>query len=296
MSFAPRAIDNSNLAGLSQRAGAKVTGAIQQASAKTGVDFAYLMQQANVESSFNAKAKAKSSSATGLFQFIESTWLQMVDKHGEKYGLGDLADKIDANGKVKSRAARQEILNLRKDPNVASLMAAEYASENKQFLENRLGSGSVGSTEMYLAHFMGAGGASAFLQAHRDAPQTPGALLFPQAAKSNYNIFYDKATGRQKSLDEIYAHFDKKFGTVGENTDEIMQAAYPNDYKSGGPRKTTSSVFIEETGSWVDLKKPKGFFGPAGQIASLTNKLSNPIDVMTLAALKLPGEDDNYNS
>ena len=85
---------NNNLVALQQRAGANISGAIQNASVKTGVDFSYLLKQADVESSFNATAKAKGSSATGLFQFIESTWLSMVKKYGDKYGLGTMADKI----------------------------------------------------------------------------------------------------------------------------------------------------------------------------------------------------------
>ena len=48
--------------------------AIKNAAAKTGVNFTYLMEKAAVESSFNPDAKAKTSSATGLFQFIEQTW------------------------------------------------------------------------------------------------------------------------------------------------------------------------------------------------------------------------------
>ncbi len=299
MTSAANVLKNNNLVAntshLVGRAGAKITGAIQQAAAKTGVDFAYLMQQASTESSFNAQAKAKTSSATGLFQFIDSTWLSMVDKYGEKYGLGDLAAKIGDNGKVASQSAKQEILNLRKDPKVASLMAAEYAAENKNFLESRLGQGTVGSTEMYLAHFMGAGGASSFLQAHRESPDTPAAVLFPQAAKANSNIFYDKATGKQKTLDEIYAHFDKKFAGVGNSTDQIYKNTYPKDYTTDGPRQVAAplkSMFIEETAQWVDIR-PKGFFGPgavARQMASMTNNLVNPLDVMSLAELEWPSD------
>ena len=62
-----------SITGLIEKAGAKVASAIQNASNKTGVDFSYLMQQAQIESSFKTDVKACSSSATGLFQFIDST-------------------------------------------------------------------------------------------------------------------------------------------------------------------------------------------------------------------------------
>ena len=116
-------IQNNALDALSRMAPRAVSGAIKQACSETGVDFAYLMQQAKAESSFNPTAKAKTSSASGLFQFIESTWMNMVEKYGPKHGL-------DTNGKT-----RGEILALRNDPRAASLMAAEFASENEKFLK-----------------------------------------------------------------------------------------------------------------------------------------------------------------
>src|SRR3546814_1987545 len=60
---------------------------LKQASSSTGVDFAYLVAQAGQESGFRPDAQASGSSARGLFQFIDSTWLQMVRDHGAKYGL-----------------------------------------------------------------------------------------------------------------------------------------------------------------------------------------------------------------
>src|SRR5690348_634166 len=102
-------IQNKALASYAARAPEQVLKSIKTASTRTGVNFAYLLQQASTESSFNPKAKAKTSSASGLYQFIESTWLSMVKKHGDKYGMGDLADKIDKNGRVQDKAVRKQI-------------------------------------------------------------------------------------------------------------------------------------------------------------------------------------------
>ena len=145
----------------------KVMEAIAQASQKTGVDFSYLVQQAKAESNLNPSARAKTSSATGLYQFIDGTWLDMVERHGEAYGL---------KTKGKSKA---ELLNMRKDPKAASFMAAAFASDNEKFLNNHWG-GNVGKTELYFAHFLGAGGASSFLKARDDNPLRPAADLFPR--------------------------------------------------------------------------------------------------------------------
>ncbi len=196
-----KGIQNNPLAQISARAPAHVLSAIEGASAKTGVNFAYMVQQASAESSFNPDAKAKTSSATGLYQFIKSTWMDMINRHGDKYG-------VDTDG-----MSRNEILELRKDPKISSSMAAEFASENEQFLEAHWAKGEkeIGPTELYFAHFMGAGGASAFLKARDSNPLRAAADLFPQAARSNKGVFYDKNTGRAKSIEEVYAFFDKKF-------------------------------------------------------------------------------------
>lgn len=212
MPIAGNAIDNNPLATLAQRAGPAVTAAIQRASVKTGVDFAYMMEKAAAESSFKADAKAKTSSAAGLYQFIESTWLQMVNRHGEKYGLGAYADKISDSGKVGDAAARREILALRNDPEIAALMAGEFAAENRQALiDSGIAAKDIGSTELYLAHFLGAGAASEFIKAKQDNPLAPAADIFPRAAKANHNVFYNSKTQQARSLGEVYAYFDKKF-------------------------------------------------------------------------------------
>lgn len=211
MPLVGNAIDNNVLASLANRAGPAITSAIHKASLKTGVNFAYLMQKADTESSFDTDAKAHGSSAKGLYQFISSTWMHMVKKYGDKYGLGDYADKIGNNGKVSSSAIKKEILALRDNPEISALMAGEYAAENKQSLINSgIREKDIGSTELYLAHFMGAGGASEFIKTMKKNPLTSAADIFPQAARANHNIFYTK-TQRERSVGEIYAMFDKKF-------------------------------------------------------------------------------------
>src|SRR3546814_4297844 len=74
--------------------GNRVTNAIAMASRQTGVDFNYLFNQAKIESGFNPNARASTSSATGLYQFIDQSWLGVVNDHGEKYGLGWAANAI----------------------------------------------------------------------------------------------------------------------------------------------------------------------------------------------------------
>lgn len=189
-----------------------VISAIKLASTKTGVDFAYLLNKADQESSLNPNAKASTSSASGLFQFIKSTWFRMVKDHGANYGLTEEAGAItQKNGQlhVADPEMRQRILNLRHDPILSSAMAAEFTKENKDYLDASVG-GTIGSTELYMAHFLGAGGASTFLNKMRAAPNAPAADFLPDAAQANPNVFYSK-TGRALSLKEIYNRFAAKF-------------------------------------------------------------------------------------
>lgn len=184
------------------------------------------MEKAAAESSFNPNAKARTSSATGLFQFIDSTWMGMVRDFGDKYGLSKYADKIDSNGRVDNAKDRREILNLRKDPEIASYMAAEFAQKNQNYLEQNVG-GDIGSTELYLAHFLGAGGAAGFLKSMKKSPNMAAADIFPREARANRGVFYNPKNGAPRSLKEIYAFFDKKFegGTsIAQPQESIMTA------------------------------------------------------------------------
>ena len=200
---------------------ANVTTAIAAASQKTGIDFNYLLGQAQVESGMRADARARTSSATGLYQFIEQSWLGVVKEHGDKHGLGWASDSIrrTSSGRfvVGDTATRQAILSLRNDPEMASLMAAEHASDNKEGLERSLGREATG-TDLYMAHFLGLGGARKFLRAMDANSGQPGASLFPAAARANRNIFY-ASNGQPRSLEEIYDRFagklDKGAAAVG---------------------------------------------------------------------------------
>lgn len=195
----------------------RVLTAIKAASKESGVDFAYLVNKAAQESGFRTDVKATTSSATGLYQFTEQTWLQMVRENGAKHGLDALATKItqraDGSLTVKDRALRSQILELRKNPEMAAAMAAELAQDNKTYLQNNVG-GTIGNTELYLAHFLGAGGATDFLTAMRGNPQAKAANLLPEAAAANRNVFYD-ANGRPKSVAAIYDQFALKMEGKG---------------------------------------------------------------------------------
>jgi hypothetical protein len=190
--------------------------AIAQASQRTGVAFDYLYNQAKVESALNPQARARTSSASGLFQFTNQTWLATLKKHGPAHGLHWAANAIgdQGNGRfaITDPGQRQAILDLRFDPDAASAMAAEFAADNRYYLSSRLGR-SVEDVDLYLAHFLGAGGAGKFLENFDQHPDAAAAPLFPAAAAANRSIFY-AANGAMRSLEEIRSGFAAKMGAA----------------------------------------------------------------------------------
>lgn len=166
--------------------------AIADAAQRTGVDFGYLLAQARIESGLNPEARARTSSATGLFQFLDQTWLATLDRHGERLGYGQLAQAIDTSGgraRITDPAMRDAIMGLRTDPTASALMAGALAGDNGAQLQQALGR-APDASELYLAHFLGPDGASRMLTTLDSAPDTPAASLMPGAARANRAIFY----------------------------------------------------------------------------------------------------------
>ena len=184
-----------------------VEAAIQRASSATGVDFGFLMRSAKRESGYNPGAKAPTSSAAGLFQFVDQTWLSTLKKHGSKYGYARYAELIqqgsDGRFHVGGAEARRAVMDLRLDPHAASLMAGELTSEHASYLRGRVGRDPTAG-ELYAAHFLGPQGSAKLIEAMHSNPRGPAASLFPEAAASNHSIFY--RDGRAASVSEVYAN------------------------------------------------------------------------------------------
>lgn len=178
-------------------AGTGVRAAIARAAQATGVDFDYLLAQAKIESALNPSAKAGTSSAAGLYQFTNGTWLQMLDRHGANHGL-DWAGAAIEGGRVSDPTMRAQIMSMRYDADTSALMAAELANENKAVLTGVLGR-EPDSAELYMAHFLGSDGASRFLTALSADPSQSAAGILPKAASANRAIFYD-GSGAPRSV------------------------------------------------------------------------------------------------
>lgn len=189
-----------------------VRAAIRRAADATGVNFSLLVETARRESAFNPEARAATSSATGLFQFIDSTWLDMVRRHGGRHGLGAEAAALNQGADAQTR---QAILALRADPELSARMAGELARENAAALQARLGR-SPSAGELYAAHVMGPAGAGRLIEAAaQGAPDA--AALFPREAAANRGLFYAQGEARsaQGLLDRLSLDAEAGIGARG---------------------------------------------------------------------------------
>jgi len=128
--------------------------AIAAAAKLTNVNKETLLEFSKLESSGNANAKASTSNATGLFQFVPATWKEVLSKYGSKYNIPLNADPTNA------------FYN--------SVMAAEYLkanmnSINKQYKSVGLSDAAAG----YLAHHYGVSGANKLIAAALNNSDTP---------------------------------------------------------------------------------------------------------------------------
>jgi hypothetical protein len=211
-----------------------VGAAIQRAAEATGADFGFLMRTAARESGYNPAARAASSTAAGLFQFVEQTWLGALKRHGAKHGYAGYADLIheasDGRLSVPGGDAKKAVLALRLDPRAASLMAGELAGENSTYLKGRVGREPTAG-ELYIAHFLGPKGSGDLIEAKLSRPGVSAAALFPDAAQANPAIFY--RDGRAVSVAEVYANLTGVQAPVSAQAATSAPEAQPAFVHSG---------------------------------------------------------------
>lgn len=225
--------------------------AIDAGGEKSDVDFDYLLQTAIRESSLNPTAKAGTSSATGLFQFLDSTWLQVMKQEGPRLGYQAYADaiQVDKDGDyfIADKKLRAEVLKLREDPQVASDLAAAYTKSNGDYLYERFGR-IPSPGELYIAHFLGANGAAKFFDAGLADPNQSAAALFPRQARANATIFYDH--GQARSIKQVY---------------QVLVARHDDAPATIAPTDATFSaqqLATQPQGKWPQVEPLPSRFGP----------------------------------
>ncbi len=187
---------------------------IQNASEATKISANYLLALAKQESGCRSDAKASSSSAVGMFQFVEATWLGSMHQHGATYGEAQLASNIELNEQgrpyVSQNRTRQRILAKRTDAQLSAYLAAELARANASYITSKRDR-SLAPTDLYLGHFLGPRDAVKFLKELDRRPGTDAHQLLPRAAKANPYVFFEGGDiGQPRSVREVYAFFQGK--------------------------------------------------------------------------------------
>jgi hypothetical protein len=227
--------------------------------AMTGVDAELLATFASMESNFDYTVKARTSSATGWFQFINSTWDGMLKAHAAKYGIPpDNGDRY-----------------LRKDPRINGLMGAEFLKGNYQILAKALGRAPT-DTDLYFAHFLGPVTAAGFLMRDRNAI---AASFYPAQAAANRSIFY-KTTGQPRTIGEVYEIFDGKVRShrKGGGGSDVGKSpiGQPTAQAQADEKAQASAVT-------ADMKPPADAIN--GEVGTPTPQ-GNPNDSLTMTADK----------
>jgi len=255
---------------------------IARASRETGADFEFMVRTAARESNFDPNAQATTSSAAGMYQFLDQTWLAMVSRHGGEHGLAAEAGQIEQSESgryaVADPAERQRILDLRFDANVAARMAGELAAENASILETRIGRQPT-SGELYAAHFLGAGGASELINAASDNPASRADQLFPAAARANRNVFYEG--GRPRNVQDVLAGLTREEAVTAPDRviPSRLQGGEAPSLRFQSPTQDQAVAFMSRR---VGLSNGGGTLSPAV--------------VAILASLDVPGGRDERES
>jgi len=222
-----------------------VVSAIRSVAGLSGHSFASMMSQAQQESGLDTKARNRKSTATGPFQFVERTWLDLVRRHGSSFGLGEAAHKItvvDGKPTVRDPALRKQILALREDPNISAGMAARYLSEGKERLGKMLGR-PASAIEGRIAYIMGPSGAARLINAAEKTPKAMARDILPSAAAANRNLFHDKR-GHALSASDVVNRLTRRMTADQDRFAELEDQA-PDPFNA--PAHSNALLFAQSS-------------------------------------------------
>lgn len=172
---------------------------------EAGMDPRYLVRLAQRESNFDPFAVAGTSTAFGLFQFTENTWLCSLKEFGPGLGVSG-AEAIWRNGRgvceTSRRGERSRLLALRSDASLSTKVAAAFSRKNYRVLFSEFGRRPT-ATELYVLHFFGEDAGLRFLENYALRPSLPAFPLTPAAAASNSSIFFTSG-GRPRTVGEVF--------------------------------------------------------------------------------------------
>ncbi len=200
---------------------------VVQAANQTEMDPALLMAIADKESNFSTTAKARTSSASGLFQFVEKTWLKALKDFGRRYGREEEAKAIAGGEDARPTIAphqRAKILGLRNDPYLSAALAAEMLKKDGSKIAEKIGR-QLTPGETYLIHFLGPEDTERFMKALAASPNMSAAALLPKPARANKPIFFAQQGRRlkHKTVSEVHEAFESMMDKRTSRYEDVAQ-------------------------------------------------------------------------
>lgn len=186
----------------------------------------YISRTRARESNGNPTATNPNSSAAGLYQATGGTWNDIAQKYPD---LGLTPAPRLANGKYG--------IGGRFDPEQQEKFMQVFTRDNAQALQR--GGFQPTDTNLYAAHFLGAGDANNFLSAlQQDPTVTAASVVQPKSVSSNRSIFFDR-DGRPRTVAEVYQNFEKSHGGGGQRQAQQpqgVQVAQSGQQMNDGPQ------------------------------------------------------------
>lgn len=185
---------------------------LAEAAKSAGIDPEIIVRMAYFESRFRTNVGPGTSTAYGLGQFTKGTWLDVLRKHGEKYGIKNAA-----------RLTMAQALTYRDDARLQAAMLAEFTQDNIKRVQGLGRKGNI--ADVYSLHNLGAGGGPKFLKALMENPNAKISSVLPQNVIKNNGILYGDGS---ISLAEAYSNMHQLLSGADKYVKDIVSPVNNN--------------------------------------------------------------------
>ena len=254
----------------------RLAASLYKASLKTGVDFELMVLKAKMESDLGRATIAQHTSARGVFQYIEPTWLTLMRRYGDDIGYGHYAKAIKRAKypglpyiEGNNPYLKAEILALRHDLDASAMLQAYQVREETDVIKS-MKRGRVTATDHYIVHMLGVPLAKQFYKMQASMSLSPVAKsrnpAMREAAAMNRSFFYSRSG--PLAAREVYAKFEAKVGREIRNLRKAVftQASSNCVEEEEKPLLQLASITPLCSGYRADLQQPPSLHATLHQL------------------------------
>lgn len=206
------------------------------------------------------------SGAVGVGQFVPDTWLGLMKDPVTARRIG-----VDTTG-----MSDEQILELRKDPTLATRGVAALAEQNKRQMSQALGR-SISDPELYAGHFLGAAGGVALIRAYETQPDASAAALLPKSAEANKPVFYNQ-DGTPKTVREVMNGITRTFSTAPSQVQHgDIETRRRVAQQTAQMEKNDPILLAQQTGSLAVPSLQDGFAARGQAAQAVANYYNIPV-------------------